>query len=133
MQDRARYRDEAVAPVAQSKAGEQQFSAPVRVLPYTEDVQVTGPDEQGNQRNQGNQRKVWCKHAFLQAAPRCRVSPRNARTRSDGPWQRLSNGRYWARSTDALLGVLLATEDAAVWLLWQQPETKVSHRGRWLR
>ncbi|AEQ95770.1 inner membrane CreD family protein [Xanthomonas oryzae pv. oryzicola] len=127
MQDRARYRDEAVAPVAQSKAGEQQFSAPVRVLPYTEDVQVTEPDEQGNQR------KVWCKHAFLQAAPRCRVSARNARARSDGPWQRLSNGRYWARSTDALLGVLLATDDAAVWLLWQQPETKVSHRGHWLR
>ncbi|KOR42774.1 hypothetical protein ADT25_13845 [Xanthomonas oryzae] len=62
MQDRARYRDEAVARVAQSKAGEQQFIAPVRVLPYTEDVQVTGPDEQGNQR------KVWRKRegALLQ-------------------------------------------------------------------
>ncbi len=50
MQDRARYRDEVVARVAQSKAGEQQFIAPVRVLPYSEDVQVTEPDEQGNQR-----------------------------------------------------------------------------------
>ncbi|OLI90193.1 inner membrane CreD family protein [Xanthomonas oryzae] len=125
--DRARYHDEAVARVAQSKAGEQQFIAPVRVLPYTEDVQVTEPDEQCNQR------KVWCKHAFLHAAPRCRVSPRKARTRSDGPRQRLSNGRYWARSTDALLGMLLATEDAAVWLLRQQPQTKVLHHWHWLR
>lgn len=55
VQDRARYRDEAVERVAQSKAGEQQFIAPVRVLPFTEDVQVTEPDEQGNPR------KVWRK------------------------------------------------------------------------
>ncbi|MEB1412234.1 cell envelope integrity protein CreD [Xanthomonas campestris pv. campestris] len=53
VQDRARYRDEAVERVSKSKAGEQQFIAPVRVLPYTEQVQVNEPDEQGNQR------KVW--------------------------------------------------------------------------
>ena len=53
VQDRARYRDEAVERVSKSKAGEQQFIAPVRVLPYTEQVQVNEPDEQGHQR------KVW--------------------------------------------------------------------------
>lgn len=65
VQDRARYRDEAMERVAQGKAGEQQFIAPVRVLPYTEEVQVAEPDEQGNQRNQ---RKVWRKRegALLQ-------------------------------------------------------------------
>ncbi|PPU40419.1 cell envelope integrity protein CreD [Xanthomonas arboricola] len=65
VQDRARYRDEAVERVAQSKAGEQQFIAPVRVLPFTEDVQVTEPDEQGNPR------KVWRKRdGQLLQAPR---------------------------------------------------------------
>ncbi|WP_115513435.1 MULTISPECIES: cell envelope integrity protein CreD [Xanthomonas] len=55
VQDRAQYRDQAVERVAQSKAGEQQFIAPVRVLPYTEDVQVTEPDEEGKSH------KVWRK------------------------------------------------------------------------
>ncbi|PPU87310.1 hypothetical protein XpopCFBP1817_18400 [Xanthomonas populi] len=55
VQDRARHRDAAVERAAQSKAGEQQFIAPVRVLPFTEDVQVTEPDEQGNPR------KLWRK------------------------------------------------------------------------
>lgn len=66
----ARYRDEAVERVAQSKAGEQQFIAPVRVLPYTEDVQVTEPDEQGNQR------KVWRKRegTLLQTPRRLKLS-----------------------------------------------------------
>ncbi|KGR40433.1 cell envelope integrity protein CreD [Xanthomonas vasicola] len=70
VQDRARYRDEAVERVAQSKAGEQQFIAPVRVLPYTEDVQVTEPDEQGNQR------KVWRKRegTLLQTPRRLKLS-----------------------------------------------------------
>ncbi|WP_372380715.1 cell envelope integrity protein CreD [Xanthomonas sp. NCPPB 1754] len=70
VQDRARYRDEAVERVAQSKAGEQQFIAPVRVLPYTEDVQVTEPDEQGNQR------KVWRKRegTLLQTPSRLKLS-----------------------------------------------------------
>ncbi|XUP35076.1 inner membrane CreD family protein (plasmid) [Xanthomonas axonopodis pv. vasculorum] len=70
VQDRARYRDEAVERVAQSKAGEQQFIAPVRVLPYTEEVQVTEPDEQGNQR------KVWRKRGgtLLQTPRRLTLS-----------------------------------------------------------
>ncbi|MCL1500087.1 hypothetical protein A7D16_11770 [Xanthomonas nasturtii] len=72
-------------------------------------------------------------HAFLQAAPQQHTPASKARTRSYGPWQRLSNGSYWARSTDALLGVLLATEEAVVWLLWQQPEPGAAPHGRWLR
>ncbi|KIQ24473.1 hypothetical protein [Xanthomonas campestris] len=48
------------------------------------------------------------------------------------PWQRLSNGSYWARSSDALLGVLLVVEDAAVWLLWQQPAAAACTQS-WLR
>ncbi|MBB4130029.1 MULTISPECIES: hypothetical protein [unclassified Xanthomonas] len=55
------------------------------------------------------------------------------RTRSYGPWQRLSNGTYWARSTDALLGVLLACADAEVWLLWQQPAAVDRRKDGWLR
>jgi hypothetical protein len=72
-------------------------------------------------------------HVFLQAALQRHTSPGSTRTRSYGPWQRLSNGSYWARSTDALLGVLLGTEEAAVWLLWQQPEAGIWSHGRWLR
>ncbi|MBV6814801.1 hypothetical protein ACE15N_14205 [Xanthomonas campestris pv. passiflorae] len=72
-------------------------------------------------------------HAFLQAAAQQHPRAGNPRTRSYGPWQRLGNGSYWARSTDALLGVLLATDEAAVWLLWQQPQTRVWNHGHWLR
>ncbi|KGT84133.1 hypothetical protein OC00_10050, partial [Xanthomonas vasicola] len=71
--------------------------------------------------------------ALLQAAPHRHTFPGNTRTRSYGPWQRLRNGNYWARSTDGLLGVLLGIEEAAVWLLWQQPGAKVLHHGHWLR
>ncbi|MBB4130028.1 cell envelope integrity protein CreD [Xanthomonas sp. 3075] len=56
VQDRVQYRNQAVERVAQSKAGEQQFIAPVRVLPYTQDVQVSEPDEEGKPH------KVWRKH-----------------------------------------------------------------------
>ncbi|MGD6477427.1 hypothetical protein VWQ19_05970 [Xanthomonas citri pv. citri] len=71
-------------------------------------------------------------HAFLQAAAQ-HIRAGNPWARSYGPWQRLSNGSYWARSTDALLEVLLATDEAAVWLLWQQPQTRVWNHGHWLR
>ncbi|AKC78863.1 hypothetical protein XB05_09075 [Xanthomonas arboricola] len=70
---------------------------------------------------------------FLQAAQRQDAAAGNARPRRYGPWQRLSNGSYWARSTDALLGVLLASEEAAVWLLWQQPAAAAPGNGGWLR
>ncbi|GAE50396.1 hypothetical protein XPR_1675 [Xanthomonas arboricola pv. pruni MAFF 301420] len=66
---------------------------------------------------------------FLQAAQRQDAAADNARPRRYGPWQRLSNGSYWARSTDALLGVLLASEEAAVWLLWQQPAAAAPGNG----
>ncbi|KAF1705894.1 hypothetical protein CSC70_13770, partial [Pseudoxanthomonas kalamensis DSM 18571] len=29
--------------------------------------------------------------------------------------------------------VLLATDEAAVWLLWQQPQTRVWNHDHWLR
>ncbi|KAB7770144.1 cell envelope integrity protein CreD [Xanthomonas maliensis] len=65
VQDRVSYRDQAVERVAQSKAGEQAFIAPVRVLPYTEQVQVSEPDEQGVLR------KVWrSREGQLLQAPR---------------------------------------------------------------
>ncbi|MBB4756318.1 hypothetical protein GGR60_003015 [Xanthomonas arboricola] len=70
---------------------------------------------------------------FLQAAQRQDVPADSALQRCYGPWQRLSNGSYWARSTDALRGVLLASEEAAVWLLWQQPAAPAAVNGRWLR
>ncbi|XUP35077.1 hypothetical protein WAE31_11535 (plasmid) [Xanthomonas axonopodis pv. vasculorum] len=73
------------------------------------------------------------RHAFLQAAAQQHTRTGNAWAPSDGPWQRLRNGSHWARSTDALLGVLLAIDEAAVWLLWQQPQTRVSNHGHWLR
>ncbi|MCC8555842.1 hypothetical protein LN543_19260, partial [Xanthomonas hortorum pv. gardneri] len=62
-----------------------------------------------------------------------RLHAATAQARSYGPWQRLNNGSYWARSTDALLGVLLAADEAAVWLLWQQPDAAGPGNGRWLR
>lgn len=49
------------------------------------------------------------------------------------PWQRLSNGSYWTRSNDALLGVLVAAEASAVWLMWQQPCPMQQRHGSWLR
>ncbi|MCC4615396.1 hypothetical protein LL972_05065 [Xanthomonas campestris pv. asclepiadis] len=70
---------------------------------------------------------------FLQAAHQQDVQADSARQRRYGPWQHLSNGSYWARSTDALLGVLLTTDEAAVWLLWQQPAAAAAVTGGWLR
>ncbi|CAD0318295.1 hypothetical protein [Xanthomonas hortorum] len=70
---------------------------------------------------------------FLQAAQQQDTLSGKLPTRRYGPWQRLSNGSYWARSTDALLGVLLATDEAAVWLLWQQPAAATTGNGGWLR
>ncbi|EGD08949.1 hypothetical protein [Xanthomonas vesicatoria] len=70
---------------------------------------------------------------FLQATRRQQASSQDACVRSYGPWQRLSSGSYWARSRDALLGVLVAQEDAAVWLMWQQPGNATQRHGGWLR
>lgn len=70
---------------------------------------------------------------FLKAAQQHKARPGTAPTRSYGPWQRLNNGSYWTRSTDALLGVLLAAEEAAVWLLWQHPDAAGPCNDRWLR
>ncbi|APP85528.1 hypothetical protein ABQZ99_007230 [Xanthomonas hortorum pv. vitians] len=70
---------------------------------------------------------------FLQAAQQHKAPPGTAPTRSYAPWQRLNNGSYWTRSTDALLGVLLAADEAAVWLSWQQPDAAGPGNGRWLR
>lgn len=46
--ERAQFRDEAVARVAASRAGEQQLTGPLRVIPWTE--QQISVDEQGVQR-----------------------------------------------------------------------------------
>ncbi|MCC4621581.1 hypothetical protein LL965_16375 [Xanthomonas cassavae CFBP 4642] len=70
--------------------------------------------------------------AFLQAS-RQQLQAGAAALRRYGPWQRLSNGSYWARSSDALLGVLVAAEDAAVWLMWQQPVATQRRHRSWLR
>ncbi|WP_115047459.1 hypothetical protein [Xanthomonas arboricola] len=70
-------------------------------------------------------------YALLQALRQ--AQPVGPGGRGYGPWQRLSNGSCWARSTDALLGVLVAQDDAAVWLLWQQPLRTAAGHHRWLR
>ncbi|WP_115554211.1 hypothetical protein [Xanthomonas arboricola] len=71
--------------------------------------------------------------SFLQASRQQQAPAPDARMRGYGPWQRLSNGSYWARSTDALLGVLVAQEEAAVWLMWQQPGNAAQRHDGWLR
>ncbi|MEA9564697.1 MULTISPECIES: hypothetical protein [unclassified Xanthomonas] len=71
--------------------------------------------------------------SFLQASRQQQAPAPDARVRGYGPWQRLSNGSYWARSTDALLGVLVAQEEAAVWLMWQQPGNAAQRHDGWLR
>ncbi|KQR13629.1 MULTISPECIES: hypothetical protein [Xanthomonas] len=71
--------------------------------------------------------------SFLQASRQQQAPAPDARVRGYGPWQRLSNGSYWARSTDALLGVLVAQEEAAVWLVWQQPGNAAQRHDGWLR
>jgi inner membrane protein len=50
--DRERYRDEAVARVAQGKAGQQQFIAPVRYVPWTAEAEVDSVDEHGQRRRE---------------------------------------------------------------------------------
>jgi len=45
--DRTRYRDEAVARVAQSSAGEQRFIGPVRYIPWTREYDARERDEAG--------------------------------------------------------------------------------------
>ncbi|MEA9580355.1 hypothetical protein VC218_16075 [Xanthomonas nasturtii] len=70
--------------------------------------------------------------SFLQASRQQAPAP-DARVRGYEPWHRLSNGSYWARSTDALLGVLVAQEEAAVWLMWQQPGNAAQRHDGWLR
>ncbi|MGV7194002.1 hypothetical protein [Xanthomonas axonopodis] len=69
--------------------------------------------------------------AFLQRQRQ--AQPTGTPVRGYGPWQRLSNGSYWVRSSDALLGVLVAQDEAAVWLLWQQPASTARAHGGWLR
>ncbi|WP_372393401.1 hypothetical protein ACCQ05_07530 [Xanthomonas sp. NCPPB 3582] len=70
--------------------------------------------------------------AFLQAS-RQQLQAGATVQRRYGPWQRLSDGSYWARSSDALLGVLVAAEEAAVWLMWQQPVATQRRHPSWLR
>jgi inner membrane protein len=50
IRERQMYRNEAVASVARSYAGEQTFVGPVLVVPYVETVEVEEKDAQGNSR-----------------------------------------------------------------------------------
>lgn len=69
---------------------------------------------------------------FLQAAQRQDAAADNA----SAPLRAVAaveQRQLLARSTDALLGVLLASEEAAVWLPWQQPALATHGNGGWLR